>query len=302
MLNIKYTSEDLSVDLPSWWSFLNEIGQWGYENKGCYVCVIAPDEIYSSLALLSSFIQLEKTPDISILKHLEVQPFCYFKQGDKWFKSKFIHQGNDGFNTFEIHSNGRQIIKSTDLASRVRCVKREIIDMHSQPWVTNIRRGHKVEYMQTVSSKILIYGNKVKLYDAINQCRFSVTIKEKEYPFSMGNLLGVVGSKNESVGNENVFIHSHINPKKEDSDLEIWAGFIPKILPEESCSVIITLRANDPDLEEKIDEFLRIRRQLLGRKWKSLIKNEAIQCDKLKEIITKKPNNIGITAYKYIKE
>ncbi|SDW89594.1 hypothetical protein SAMN05443545_103144 [Aidingimonas halophila] len=291
-MDILYTSRR---SMPDWWEFLNAIGQWAYARVGLYVCVVCPDDVFSSFAVASSLLEKSHQNDKDILDELESKPNVLLSE-DGLNAVRAIYLGLEEINGDYLCKFQRTSLTQYVPPSRLDGM---VIPKTSRAgdWLKKIERKERVSQHQLNVASTRIIGNRTALMEAARLEVFSVDFCGSLLSRSLGDILKVEGTKNLPRHTEAIKLLSSRTQGTVQSEFEIWSGDIPPQEPSPQQSVVCCLGANDVNLAYKAATFTE---QLTGRMgqlgWYPLIIDGECPDEEFSELLERKPADVEISA------
>lgn len=284
--------------VPSWWRFLNSVGRWAYARNGRYVCVICPDDVFSSFAVASSLLEKSLQNDNDILAELASKPAVLLAE--------------DGVHSVRGIYRGLQEIDGHTFCKfeRARCIQYVppsrldgmIIPKSSSTtkWLQKKETKQRVSQREMNVASARIVGNRVALLEASRMNVFSIDHDGLNLTRSIGDILKIEDAGNIPSRVYAIKILSARGQYGVETGFEIWSGDIPEKEPAAHQSVVCCLAANDGNVASKADRFME---QLTGRMgqlgWKPLIIDGDCQDGEFSGILEHKPANVEIAALEY---
>lgn len=284
-------------ELPEWWYFLKSIGKWAIVHSGTYICVICPDDIFSSYAIASSILP-EENVSLDIYTQLQSSPFVLITTDDTPNKGYRAYYDGDEFVNDQLLCCFRRVNDIIQKKSQLELEKNIVLctyDGKKEDWLLKIDRLYDTVKKNHVSNRLTLIGNKAQLIETAN----NISLFVNNSPQFFSEYLGILGGKNVLPYQAfiNIISSQHTNCQEK---IQIWSGNIPEYHPKKEQSIICCLSASDANLDEKIQRFLTHYIQHLGQSgWRPEFKNGICENDNLKLLSLKKPNHIGISILSY---
>lgn len=295
MSDILYTTHKA---IPRWWSFLNAVGGWAYAETGRYVCLVCPDEVFSSFAVASALLEKSLQNNKDILDELESKPDVLLSE-DGFHAVRAVYQGRKEINGDCFCKFQR--VKATQYVPPNRLDGMVIPKTTgADDWLKKTERKERVSQHQLEVPSTRIVGNKAALLEASKLEAFSVEFGSILLSRSIGDILKIEGAKKLPRHMEAIKLLSSRSQHAVETDFEIWSGDIPQQEPSADQSVVCCLAANDINLAYKADAFIE---QFIGRMgqlgWKPLTVDGECPDEEFSEVLEHKPANVEIAALAY---